>query len=141
MKCFLDVSKRRGSVSSSLRVVGNAAINVVSNPSSSSMRTSVLKSAFSTAPLRDETPTAIPIHHDTSTMKETMKPKQQFDYSDPLLLSTLLTEDERLVSDTAKSFCQDNLLPTILEANRNENFDPNLMKEMGNLGFLGSKFI
>jgi glutaryl-CoA dehydrogenase len=68
----------------------------------------------------------------------TKKPKQQFDYLDPLLLSTLLSEEERLVSDTAKSFWDDILFPTIIKANRNETFDPNLMKQMGQLGFLGS---
>ena len=141
MKCLFDVGRWRGSASSSLRAVSNVTIGAVRNPSSSSTRISALgRSAFfSTAPLRDDISTTIPIHHDTPSTHASTKPKQQFDYSDPLLLSTLLSEDEKLVSETAHSFCQNTLLPTILEANRNEKFDPNLMKEMGSLGFLGSE--
>ena len=135
MKSFLGVSRRKGC---SLRAVGTIA--TTGNSSSSS----VLRSSFpfSTAPQRNEVPTAatsIPTHHETKVTEATKKPKQQFDYLDPLLLSTLLSEEERLVSDTAKSFCDDILFPTIIQANRNETFDPNLMKQMGQLGFLGSK--
>lgn len=134
MKSFLGVSRRKGC---SLRAVGTIA--TTGNSSSSS----VLRSSFSfsTAPQRNEVPTAatsIPTHHETKVTEATKKPKQQFDYLDPLLLSTLLSEEERLVSDTAKSFCDDILFPTIIKANRNETFDPNLMKQMGQLGFLGS---
>ncbi len=60
-----------------------------------------------------------------------------FDWSDALLLTSLLTEEERMVADTAEAFCQDVLMPGILEANRHEVFDTNLMREMGELGLLG----
>ena len=64
--------------------------------------------------------------------------KNNFIWQDPLLLDDLLTEDERIVRDTANSYAQENLMPRILEANRQENFDRNIMNEMGKLGFLGS---
>ena len=64
--------------------------------------------------------------------------KNNFIWQDPLLLDDLLTEDERIVRDTANSYAQENLMPRILEANRQEKFDRNIMNEMGKLGFLGS---
>ena len=62
----------------------------------------------------------------------------RFDWSDPLLLDTALTEDERMVRDTARDYAQSALMPRILEANRTERFDPAIMREMGELGFLGA---
>ena len=64
--------------------------------------------------------------------------KSTFVWKDPLLLDDLLTEDERMVRDTAHSYAQENLMPRILEANRQERFDREIMNEMGALGFLGS---
>jgi len=61
-----------------------------------------------------------------------------FDWADPLLLDEALTEDERMVRDSARAYCQEKLLPRVLEANRNEHFDPEIMNEMGALGFLGA---
>jgi glutaryl-CoA dehydrogenase len=61
-----------------------------------------------------------------------------FDWADPLLLDTALGEDERLVRSSARAYCQDKLLPRVLEANRHERFDREIMTEMGALGFLGS---
>ncbi len=61
-----------------------------------------------------------------------------FTWDDPLLLDDLLSEDERLVRDAARAYCQDKLMPRILEANRHEIFDREIMNEMGALGFLGS---
>ncbi|OAU99262.1 MULTISPECIES: acyl-CoA dehydrogenase [Moraxella] len=60
-----------------------------------------------------------------------------FDWQDALLLDTQLTEEERMIYDTAKSFCQKQLMPNIIEANRHENFDTNIMRQMGELGLLG----
>ncbi len=60
-----------------------------------------------------------------------------FIWEDPLLLNSQLTEEERMVADTAEAFCQDVLMPGIIEANRHEHFDTNLMREMGELGLLG----
>ena len=62
----------------------------------------------------------------------------QFSWEDPLLLNEQLTEEERMVRDAAHDYCQERLMPRILEANRNENFDREIMNEMGELGFLGA---
>jgi glutaryl-CoA dehydrogenase len=64
--------------------------------------------------------------------------KARFVWEDPLLLEDLLSEEERMVRDAARAYCQDKLMPRILEANRHETFDRSIMTEMGALGFLGS---
>ena len=61
-----------------------------------------------------------------------------FQWDDPLLLEEQLDEDERLVRDSARAYCQDKLMPRVLEANRNEVFHREIMTEMGELGFLGA---
>ncbi len=65
-------------------------------------------------------------------------PRAAFDWADPFLLEDQLTEDERMVRDTARAYAQDKLMPRILEANRHETFDRAIMNEMGELGLLGS---
>jgi glutaryl-CoA dehydrogenase len=64
--------------------------------------------------------------------------KTAFDWADPLLLDEALTEEERMVCDSARAYCQEKLLPRVLEANRHERFDREIMNEMGALGFLGA---
>jgi glutaryl-CoA dehydrogenase len=64
-----------------------------------------------------------------------MKPTFQWD--DPMLLEDLLTEEERMVRDSARAYCQERLMPRILEAHRHEKFDREVYTEMGALGFLG----
>lgn len=64
--------------------------------------------------------------------------KQTFKWDDPFLLNDQLTDEERMVRDTARKYCQDKLMPRILDANRNETFDRTIMDEMGSLGLLGS---
>jgi glutaryl-CoA dehydrogenase len=63
--------------------------------------------------------------------------KPTFQWSDPLLLEEQLTEDERLVRDTAREYCQAKLMPRVLRANREERFDPEILTELGELGMLG----
>ncbi len=63
---------------------------------------------------------------------------QSFQWDDPLLLNDLLSEDERIVRDAARSYCQEKLLPRVIEANRHEVFHREIMNEMGELGLLGS---
>jgi glutaryl-CoA dehydrogenase len=63
--------------------------------------------------------------------------KHPFLWDDPLMLDDCLTEDERMVRDTARAYCQERLLPRVRDANRHETFDTAVMKEMGALGFLG----
>lgn len=60
-----------------------------------------------------------------------------FNWQDPFLLSEQLTAEERLIYDTASNFCQKELMPNIKLANRNEHFDSNIMRQMGELGLLG----
>jgi glutaryl-CoA dehydrogenase len=61
-----------------------------------------------------------------------------FEWSDPLLLEDQLTADERMVRDAARAYCQQKLLPRVIQANREERFDRAIMTEMGELGLLGS---
>ncbi len=61
-----------------------------------------------------------------------------FQWQDPLLVQEQLSEDERLVQATARDYAQDKLMPRILEANRDEIFHSEIMREMGALGLLGS---
>ena len=63
--------------------------------------------------------------------------KPAFKWDDPLLLEDQLTEEERMVRDSARSYAQASLMPRILEANRHEKFDRAIITEMGELGFLG----
>ena len=63
--------------------------------------------------------------------------KQTFKWDDPFLLNDQLTDEERMIRDTARKYCQDKLMPRILEANRKEIFHREIMDEMGSMGFLG----
>ena len=65
-------------------------------------------------------------------------PRPNFNWQDPLLLESLLTEEERMIRDSAHQYCQEKLMPRILLANRNESFDVDIMKELGELGLLGA---
>src|SRR5476649_2593933 len=60
-----------------------------------------------------------------------------FTWEDPLDLEGQLSEDERMVRDTARGFAQDYLMPRVVAAYREEKFDANLLPEMGKLGLLG----
>jgi len=62
----------------------------------------------------------------------------KFDWEDPFLLEEQLTAEERMVRDTARAYAQEKLLPRIIDWNRREYFDPAVMRELGELGFLGS---
>ncbi len=64
--------------------------------------------------------------------------KPTFKWDDPFLLNDQLTDEERMIRDTARKYCQDKLMPRILEANRHEIFHREIMDEMGSMGFLGS---
>lgn len=63
--------------------------------------------------------------------------RPSFDWEDPFLLRDQLTDEERMVTDSARQFFQKELMPGILEANRNEHFDRNIMRQMGEMGLLG----
>lgn len=59
-----------------------------------------------------------------------------FNWEDPLLLNDQLNEEERMVMDQARAFCQDKLMPRVLMANRNETFERSLFNELGEMGML-----
>ncbi len=61
-----------------------------------------------------------------------------FAWEDPFLLEDQLSAEERAVRDAARKYCQNELMPRILEANRHEVFDRDILREMGGLGLLGS---
>ena len=61
-----------------------------------------------------------------------------FNWQDPMFLDSQLTEEERMIRDTAHDYCQEKLLPRVLEANRHEHFDREIMNELGQLGLLGA---
>ncbi|MFK0162087.1 acyl-CoA dehydrogenase [Rhizobium sp. NPDC090279] len=63
--------------------------------------------------------------------------REIFDWADPFRLTEQLSDDERMVLDTAHSYAQEKLSPRVLEAFRNEKTDPTIFREMGELGLLG----
>ena len=63
--------------------------------------------------------------------------KPKFSWEDPLLFDGQLGEDERMIRDAARAFCDEKLMPRILEAHRHETHDPDVLREMGAMGFLG----
>ena len=71
-----------------------------------------------------------------STANSSKRPS--FNWQDPLLLESLLSEEERMIRDSAHQYCQEKLMPRVLEANRNEHFDVEIMRELGELGLLGA---
>lgn len=64
--------------------------------------------------------------------------KPIFKWEDPFLFNDQLTDEERMIRDTARKYCQDKLMPRVLEANRHEIFHREIMNEMGSMGLLGS---
>ena len=62
----------------------------------------------------------------------------QFQWDDPLLIEAQLSDEERMIRDTARQYAQERLAPRIRDWNRNETFDREVMLEMGALGFLGA---
>ncbi|CAK9814721.1 Glutaryl-CoA dehydrogenase, mitochondrial [Anthophora plagiata] len=63
--------------------------------------------------------------------------KSTFNWQDPFDLESQLTEDEILMRDQFRSYCKEKLLPRVVEANRNEVFHKEIMRELGELGVLG----
>jgi glutaryl-CoA dehydrogenase len=88
----------------------------------------------------------MPAHEDSAMTPTTASRRDQpklseaprFDWQDALLLESELSEDERLVRDSARAYAQEKLMPRVQRAFRDEHFDREIMTEMGALGFLGS---
>ncbi len=68
----------------------------------------------------------------------TQTPKTRFDWQDPFLMDELFSEEERMVRDTARQYSQQQLLPRVRDAFRNEHTDRDIFLEMGELGLLGA---
>ncbi len=75
---------------------------------------------------------------DMTGEKKTASAKPMFQWDDPLLLEAQLSEEERMVRDTARAYAQEKLLPRVQEAFRHEKTDPAIFREMGELGLLGA---
>jgi len=60
-----------------------------------------------------------------------------FNWQDPLDLESQLTEEERMIRDSVRAFCDDKLMPRVQQGFRNEVFDREIMTEAGALGLLG----
>ncbi|MBI1209939.1 MAG: acyl-CoA dehydrogenase [Alphaproteobacteria bacterium] len=73
----------------------------------------------------------------TSAGKKPNLDTQHFDWEDPLHLADQLTEEERLIRDSARGFAQSKLMPRVIEANRKEIFHTEIMREFGKMGLLG----
>jgi glutaryl-CoA dehydrogenase len=73
-----------------------------------------------------------------ASVRKARSKRTPFSWEDPFLLAEQLSEEERMVQDTAHDYAQSALMPRILEANRNEVFHREIMTEMGELGMLGA---
>ncbi|HEY5550749.1 MAG TPA: acyl-CoA dehydrogenase [Opitutaceae bacterium] len=69
---------------------------------------------------------------------KTKQAKARFNWEDPMLLESQLSEDERMIRDSTRDYCQERLMPRVLMGNRHEKFDREILNEMGELGLLGS---
>ncbi len=74
----------------------------------------------------------------TSPQKEMTTKPDAFDWADPLMIDQQITEEERLVQSSARSFAQDRLMTRVRDDFRQESFDGSIFREMGELGLLGS---
>ena len=70
-------------------------------------------------------------------LKNTKASQPKFNWEDPLLLDTLISEEEKLIKSTANDYAQSKLLPRVEEAFLDEKTDKEIFKEMGELGLLG----
>uniref|UniRef100_K7G0W0 Glutaryl-CoA dehydrogenase, mitochondrial n=1 Tax=Pelodiscus sinensis TaxID=13735 RepID=K7G0W0_PELSI len=76
---------------------------------------------------------------ETKPQEKTLKaPRAQFDWRDPLQLEKQLTQEEIMIRDSFRTYCQEKLMPRIVMANRNEVFHRDIVSELGELGVLGS---
>lgn len=69
---------------------------------------------------------------------ESSMSRADFAWHDPFHIDRQLTDDERLVQSTVRSYAEERLLPIIVDANRRETFDRAVFQELGNMGFLGA---
>ncbi|MFW6094642.1 MAG: acyl-CoA dehydrogenase [Pseudomonadota bacterium] len=67
-----------------------------------------------------------------------MSDRTPFAWDDPFLLEEQLSDEERMIRDTARDYAREHLMPRVLTANREEHFHREIMNEMGELGLLGA---
>ncbi|MFZ9037513.1 MAG: acyl-CoA dehydrogenase [Gammaproteobacteria bacterium] len=68
----------------------------------------------------------------------TQTKRVSFDWQDPMFLEQQLSEEERMIRDATREYCQDRLMTRVQMANREESFDREIMNEFGELGLLGA---
>ena len=68
----------------------------------------------------------------------TQSKRTAFDWQDPMFFEQQLSDEERMIRDAVRDFCQSRLMPRVQRANRDEVFDREIMNEFGELGLLGS---
>ncbi|MFT5704611.1 MAG: glutaryl-CoA dehydrogenase [Shewanella sp.] len=73
-----------------------------------------------------------------SPNKDNTMARVHFDWTDPLQLNALLSDEERMIRDSVYDYAQDKLMSRVLMANRNEHFDREIMNELGEMGLLGA---
>lgn len=73
-----------------------------------------------------------------ATPENARKKLPALNWADPFLLSDQLTDEERMIVDSAKGYCAAHLAPRVLQANRHEIFHREIMTELGSLGLLGA---
>ena len=71
------------------------------------------------------------------TVAKAKTSKSSFQWDDPFLLEDQLTEEERMIRDTAHEYCQSKLMPRVIDAYLDERTDREIFNEMGELGLLG----
>src|SRR5580765_3155520 len=98
------------------------------------------KTSASKTPLQETAMTPAPGAAPKAAAKpaDAKSSRPDFQWEDPLLLDDQLSEDERMVRGTARQYAQEKLMPRVLEANRHERFDREIMNELGELGLLGA---
>ncbi|MFK7853389.1 MAG: acyl-CoA dehydrogenase [Granulosicoccus sp.] len=78
------------------------------------------------------------MHENTNTPEQARAKPATLQWDDIFLFDSQLTEEERMIRDTAAAYCQEKLQPRVIEANRKEIFHREIMTEMGELGLLGA---
>ncbi|XP_070562997.1 glutaryl-CoA dehydrogenase, mitochondrial-like [Ptychodera flava] len=88
--------------------------------------------------LQNQSTASPPQVESASALSDVKMPKPvQFDWEDPLALTGQLTDEEVMVRDQFRAYCQEKLMSRILEGNRHEIFHREIMSEMGDMGVLG----
>ena len=134
----VNASRARGAVSAARSARASLSTSVgssISSFNSSSMSESSpgrrSKSSIAAEPAENSSSAA------DEDLSKTVNKYTAYDYSDPFRVRGQLTEEEAMVQDASRAYCQEKLMPRVLMANRHENFDREIMREFGDAGLLG----